>query len=96
MKYLYKGKYLKRFARLSPAEQSLVVAADKEIRNFYKENKAPRGLGIKKLYDNGKERTYEARASISIRIVWVEAEGTVAFVILGTHDEVRRYIRSFR
>ena len=96
MRYLYKERYLKQFARLTPIEQSLVVSADKEIRNFYKEGKAPYGLGIKKLYDNGKERTFEARASNKIRMVWVKAEGIVVFVILGSHDEVRKYIKSFR
>jgi mRNA-degrading endonuclease YafQ of YafQ-DinJ toxin-antitoxin module len=96
VKFIYKRSFVKKFLKYTLAEQKLIVKADKEIRNFYITKKAPFGLRIKKLYESKNAKTYEARVSNKIRIIWVESSDLVSFVIIGTHDEIRRYIRSFR
>lgn len=95
MQYIYKKRFLKQFDRYNKSTQTLIMAAEKEIRLYYAIHRAPHGLRVKKLYDNGNEGTYEARASEKIRIIWVERENVCAFTMVGSHDEVRRYIRSF-
>lgn len=47
------------------------------------------GLGLKKL-----ERDFwEIRAGLSIRVLFKMEKGRVTFVIVGTHDAIRRYLR---
>lgn len=96
MDFLYKNKFLKRFDHYSKEEQAIIIAADQEIRGYYQTRHAPQGLRIKKLYDNNQGKTFEARVSDKIRILWVETGDVVYFHFIGSHDEVRRYIKSFR
>lgn len=94
--FLYKKAFLKAFRQCNESEKELVIQADREIRNFYLRQTAPYGLRIKKLFDKGDEKTFEARVSDKMRILFVESEELVAFAFLGAHAEVRRYIKSFR
>ena len=96
MRFRYKKAFLRRFDRSSQQEKELIIDADKQIRNYYTTQIAPYGLGIKKLYDNGKERIFEARISDKIRILWVESGDLVSFAILGNHEEVRNFIKGFK
>lgn len=70
--------------------------AEKQIRHYYLRQTAPYGLRIKKLFENKDRKTFEARVSDKIRLLYVESGEVVAFAFLGNHDEVRRYIKSFR
>lgn len=96
MDFRYKKAFLKRFDRFSPADKDLIIAADKEIRNYYLNQTAPYGLRIKKLYDDGRDKIFEARVSDRVRIIWIESEGLVTFAVLGSHAEVKRYFKSIR
>ena len=96
MNFRYKKAFLKRFDHFSPAEKELIIAADKEVRNYYTTHIATYGLRIKKLYDDGEDKIFEARVSDKIRIIWVKSEDLVTFAVLGNHDEVRKYLKSFR
>ena len=96
MQFIYKERYLKRFDRFSPREQALIVETDRQIRAYYATRQASVGLRIKPLYGSGSDKILEARVSQSIRIVWAEREQTVSFVLVGLHDDVRRYLRSLR
>lgn len=95
MNFLYKKSFLKRFDLYDSNYQKLIVFTEHEIQKYYISQKVPFGLGIKKLYDNGIEKVYEARVSDKIRIVWIESKNMVVFTLLGNHDEVRRYIKNF-
>lgn len=94
MNFLYKKAFLKRFDRFSPAEKELIIAADKEIRNFYVTRNAAYGLRIKKLYFDGEDKIFEARVSDKIRIIWIESEDLVTFAVLGSHDEIKRFLKN--
>lgn len=96
MNFRYNNTYLKRFDRFSPQDKDLIISADKEIRHYYLTQKAPYGLRIKKLYDDGQDKIFEARVSDKIRIIWLESIDLVTFAVLGKHDEVKRYLKSFR
>ncbi len=96
MQFIYKERYLKRFDRFSRHEQALIQTADCQIRAYYTTRQASFGLHIKPLYARGPDKVFEARASQSIRIVWAERDELVSFVLVGLHEEVRRYLRSLR
>lgn len=93
MNFLYKKAYLKRFDRYSSQEKELIISADKKIRDYYTAQAAPYGLRIKKLYQDSSDKILEARVSDKIRIVWVESGEVAVFAILGSHNEVKNYIK---
>ncbi len=95
MEFIYKKAYLKQFDRFSSQEKELVIAADKEIRAYYANRTAAYGLRIKKLYDDGGDKIFEARVSDKIRIIWVESQNLISFAISGSHDEIRKFIKDF-
>ena len=94
MQFLYKERYLKRFDRFPRHEQLLILEADRQIRHYYATRQAPFGLRIKPLHASGSDRIFEARVSQAIRIVWAERGEMTSFVLVGLHDEVRRYLHS--
>lgn len=49
------------------------------------------GLGLRKLHESG---IWEARLGLGLRMVFALAGGVATLDRLGTHDEVRRYLRS--
>ena len=96
MEFFYKERYLKRFDRFTPQEQLLILDTDQQIQTYYHTRHAPFGLRIKLLYSRGSDKIFEARVSQSIRIMWAERGEAVSFLLVGLHDEVRRYLRSLR
>ncbi|MBA4348560.1 MAG: hypothetical protein C0415_01030 [Thermodesulfovibrio sp.] len=95
-KFLYKKEFLRVFDCYAESEKELIVTAEKQIRHYYLKQTVSYGLRIKKLFGNKDGKTFEARVSDKIRLLYVESEEVVAFAFLGNHDEVRRYIKSFR
>ena len=94
MQLLYKKRYLTRFDRFSAHEQVLILETDQQIRAYYHTRQAPFGLRLKLLYAKGEEKVFEARVSQAIRILWAQRGQQVSFILVGLHDEVRRYLRS--
>ena len=93
MDFRYKKDYLKCFDHYEREEKESIVSTDKQIRDYYVNHSASCGLRIKKLYQDGKDKIFEARVSDKIRILWVETIVVVVFTILGNHDEIKNYIR---
>ena len=96
MRFLYKVRYLKQFDRFSRQEQILIHETDRQIRAYYTTRQAPFGLRIKHLYARSSLKICEARVTQAIRIVWVEEDDAVYFGLVGSHDDVTRYLRSLR
>ncbi len=94
--FLYKKAFLKAFDRYEESEKELIVSADKQIRHYYGMQTAPYGLRVKKLFEKEGEKTFEARVTDKIRLLYVESGEVVAFAFLGNHEQVRRYIKSFK
>jgi hypothetical protein len=90
MKLVYKKEFLRQFDLYPASLQQLVLDADIQIKSYLEKRTAPYGLRIKKIGPN----TFEARVTDKIRIVWVEKEEVVYFALLGTHDEVMRFIKN--
>ncbi len=96
MTFRYKKAYLKRFDRFPDHEQALIIEADRQIRHYYTTQTALYGLRIKKLYDNGQDKIFEARVSDKIRILWIESGQVVSFPILGAHNELKNFIKGLK
>ena len=95
MQYLYAKRYLKRFDRFSLHDQLQILEADRQIRIYYTTRQAPHGLSLKLLHTASGDKVLEARASLSIRLLWAERSTLVSFLLVGSHDDVRRYLRTY-
>lgn len=95
-KCLFKAAFQKAFDALSNEKQTLALKALEAIDLYLKSGQAPYGLRIKKLYESGFAKTFEARVSIDLRIVWVQTKEEIIFSLMGTHDDVRRFIKNLK
>ena len=96
MQFVYKERYVKQFERFSRHEQLLIHETDRQIRAYYATRRAPFGLRIKFLFAKGPRKVFEARVTQATRIVWVEENNGAYFGLVGSHNEVTRYLRSLR
>ena len=92
--FSFKSVFQKTFDKFPHHKQILVVKALEAIQVYLSSGTAPYGLRIKKLYDSHSGKTFEARVSIDIRIVWVQSQEKVVFALLGNHEDVRRFLRN--
>lgn len=90
----YKSTFQKTFDKLPQEKQNLVLKALEAIRVYFATGEAGHGLGIKKLYDAGTWKVFEARASLDVRLVWLQTADEAWFCLLGDHDEVRRFLKN--
>ncbi len=78
--------------KLTPLEKAQLAESLGQFNNFVLTNYAPAGLGFKKIGED----IYEFRVGLRLRVV-VFAEGDVYYLVLvGSHEDVRRYLRKFR
>lgn len=92
MNYFYKRAYLKSFEEASPSLQKFVVRTDQEIKRYLETGQAAFGLRVKRIGP----RTFEARVSDKVRIVWVSEKERIVFVMFGNHTQVQNCLKSYR
>ena len=91
---VFKSAFVKAFDKLVPPKQLLVTKALEALQSYFKSGQASYGLRIKKLYKGNKGKVLEARVSIDLRIVWVQTSEEIVFALVGSHDEVRRFLKN--
>lgn len=87
---LYGQTFLRTFKRLDRQRQQAAIEAVQFLLTYLEERKQlPGGLGLKKL-----AKTYwEIRTTLADRIVFEWLEDQIAFRLVGSHDDVRRFLR---
>jgi hypothetical protein len=81
-------QYDRAFDRLTIAVQDEVLEAIPSLAAAF--GKPHAHLGLRKLGG----RVYEFRVGLKLRIVFRHDADTLFLLLIGTHDEVRRFIRS--
>ena len=81
-------QYDRVFDRLPEAVQEVVLKAIPLLVAAF--GKPHAHLGLRKLGG----RVYEFRVGLKLRIVFRHDDETLFLLLIGTHDEVRRFIRS--
>lgn len=84
-----KASFARAYDRLSESDQRVVDTALRRFRHYLANRMAPVGLGVKHLG----EQIYEFRAGLSLRVVYFIEGDKIYLTLLGTHDEVRRYLK---
>lgn len=84
--------FRKQLKKLSPKEQERAVETLKSFLAALHAGRLPAGYGFKKI--NGDK--YELRVDLKVRIV-MKAEGeTFVCHLIGDHEDVRRFLRTYR
>ena len=87
--FILKASFQRAYDRLPPDERSRVKKALRLLQHYLESGEAPVGLGLKKLGPG----VYEFRAGLALRGVHVEEGDVLALALLGSHDEVRRFLK---
>ena len=86
---IVKAGFERAYRRLPEADRHLVDEALKRFDLYLRTHQAAAGLGLKHLGS----RTYEFRAGLALRIVYVAEGEKIVLSLLGSHDEVRRFLK---
>ena len=86
---VFKRNFRHAYDALSEENKRQVDESLKDFGHYLSTQKAPVGLGLKRLG----EGVYEFRAGLSLRAVYVLGKSEVVLALLGTHDDVRRYLK---
>lgn len=89
--FIIKPTFQKAYDKLLQYEQAKVKKALKLLASYLNTSVTPLGLGIKKLG----EGVYEFRIGLALRGVYIEEKDSIVLVLIGSHDEVQRFIKHF-
>ena len=97
MRFEYATQFEKSLRRLPPHERVRTADTIEQIVQYCEARQAPVGLGLTKLFSaQALGAVFEARITRALRLLFTVKQYTVTFVMVGNHDEVRRFIRTFR
>jgi len=89
IRHYYAPRFDRDYRKLSRKEQDAVdQAIDILLRYFAHEIELPHGLGLKRLVGD----YWEIRTSLKTRVIF-ELGNPLGFLLVGSHDAVRRFIR---
>ena len=89
MRYERKPAFNRTLARLPVDRTIRVKAAIRQLVVFFETREQPRGLGLKRLRGD----FWEVRAGLGDRVIFRLHRDLVEFVLVGNHDEIRRFLR---
>lgn len=90
MKYERKNSFKRIFRKLSFQKQEQILEAIQALMDYYESGIKTEGLGLKYLRDE----VWEIRSSLKDRILFSLSGDIVTFLIVGNHDDIRRYLRN--
>jgi mRNA-degrading endonuclease YafQ of YafQ-DinJ toxin-antitoxin module len=90
VKIALQASFQRDVGRLSAAERAAVFGALLSLPRALGDPHAHLGLAVRKLHKSG---IWEARVGLGLRIVLGLQGGVLTLDRVGTHDEVRRYLR---
>ena len=90
MRYEYKSSFDKVFKKLGLSRQEKVIDAISILIDFFENRKKAKGLGLKNLREN----YWEIRVNVKHRIIFTLEKDKVAFIIVGNHDEIKKFLRN--
>ena len=89
MRYERKPAFERTLRRLPSDRKDRKKEAIRQLVVFFETRQQPEGLGLKRLREN----YWELRAGMSDRVIFRLTGDLVEFVIVGNHDEIRRFLR---
>jgi mRNA-degrading endonuclease RelE of RelBE toxin-antitoxin system len=85
----YTPAFLRLFSKLGDPVKMAVKDTVSQVIDLYETGDKSVGLGIKRLRGD----LWEARSGLKIRVVYSMNEDEVRFLLAGTHDDVRKFLK---
>lgn len=85
---LTRPSFRKSFAGLTPSEQESVAEAVSRLPDAFGRPHVHSGLGIRPFGP-----FFECRAGLKLRILFLPHQGDLVLVTVGSHDQIRRFIK---
>ena len=89
MRWFRTAAFERRYRSLDPSRQSRVDHAVRQLAALLATGRLPAGLGLKTL----RPGLWEIRAGLGDRAIFRRAGDLIELLIVGTHDEIRRFLR---
>lgn len=89
MRYCATSRFDRSVKRLDSAQRRRINAAIEQLVAGFETGQLPIGLGLTRLRPN----LWECRAGLSDRIVFSRTADIVEFLLVGNHDEIRRFLK---
>jgi len=90
MQYEPKPAFLKSLKKLHPETKQKVKEAIRDLVKLLETGQKSPGLGLKRLRKN----YWEIRATIKDRIIFRLSTDLVEFIIVGSHDEIKNFLKN--
>jgi len=90
MQYQYKTSFAQTIKKLTAPRKIKVKEAIQKLVIFFETGQKTKGLGLKKLQRD----FWELRIDLKERIIFRLKGDLVEFVVTGSHDEIKHYLKS--
>ena len=89
MRYYSAPSFERTLNSLDPSRKDRIKKAIQLAVAFFETGKLPSGLGLKLL----RHELWEIRAGLPDRVIFRKVKDTVEFLLVGSHDEIRRFLK---
>ena len=96
MRFEYAARFEDTLRRVPAHDQRRTAETIEQRVRYFETRQAPQGLGLKKLNHGHGGAVLEARISRARRLLFIVRQDVVLFAMVGNHEDVRRFIRSFQ
>ncbi len=90
MRYAYQPSFLETTRHLSPTQATKLLKAVERFQAALESRQWPKGLGATHLRDD----YFEFRADLHTRVIYRRSRDLIQYVLCGSHDEVRRFLKT--
>ena len=90
MRYAYQPSFLDATRHLSRAQAATLLRAVERFQQAMEHRQWPKGLGMTHLRDD----YFEFRVDLRMRVIYRRAGDLVQYVLYGSHDQVRRFLKA--
>ena len=94
MNFNIKPSFRRIYKKLPHNEKYKIDEKIKEVFVFYNKNVLFAGLKVRKL--GGKENYFEIDTTANRRILIRKQKNLIEFIAYGNHDEIKKFLRSFK
>jgi len=89
LNYFFKPSFSRCFKKLERVKQKQAIEAIKALKTVLESGIKLEGLGLKRISNE----LWEIRSSLKDRILFTFKKEVVTFVLIGNHDDVKRYLK---
>jgi len=94
MRFNIKPSFERIYKKLSPSEKAGIDEKIKDLFVYYNKDVLFAGLRVRKI--SGKDNYFEIDTASNRRILIRKHKDLIEFIAYGNHDEIRRFLKSYK